>query len=430
VAAWWRSLGTGERRWLIACMLLAVVVRLAYVVATHGHAVAGDEPSEYDLEGHFFTIGHWWWSTTPYGIAHASMWKAPGYPLWVGLWYVVLGAKPDRVYAVQTLIGALDAFLAFVLARRLFGRTTAMVTAAVVALYPNVWQFEVRLWPESLDIALTTAFLVVTLDRAPNRRSAIGAGVLLGVGILVRPTAFFLLAPLAVGWVILGGWRAGLGWTAVAAATAALCVLPWTIRNYEVAGGFVPISVQDAALYGTFNDQAAHDPVYPWAWRAEPRDALPLLAHARSDPVLRSALQQLGYDYIAAHPLSLARAFFWNGLSRLWDVRRPGRVLAEVPFEGRTRWITAVGLGWYWLLAVLALAALWRERRRPALVPSLVALIFAASVVFTTDAGTRYRAPLEPLIVVLGCSTAVALVHRERTLRSTPPQAGADSPLA
>jgi hypothetical protein len=37
----------------------------------------------------------------------------------------------------------------------------------------------------------------------------------------------------------------------------------------------------------------------------------------------------------------------------------------------------------------------------------VLALALAASVVFTIDAGTRYRAPLEPLIAVLACSAVL-----------------------
>ena len=126
--------------------------------------------------------------------------------------------------------------------------------------------------------------------------------------------------------------------------------------------------------------------------------------HPLPEHVLRARLRENAFDYIRDHPSSLPRAFFWNGLTRLWDVRRPARVLDEVRFEGRSRLLTWVGLALYWPLLVLALVTLWRERRNRALVWPVLAIALAASVVYTADGGTRYRAPLEPLIVVLACA--------------------------
>jgi hypothetical protein len=54
----------------------------------------------------------------------------------------------------------------------------------------------------------------------------------------------------------------------------------------------------------------------------------------------------------------------------------------------------------------------------PRLLWPLVALAMAASLVVTTEAHTRYRAPLEPLIVVIACSNVPALAARWRTRRS------------
>ncbi len=198
--------------------------------------------------------------------------------------------------------------------------------------------------------------------------------------------------------------------------------MPWTIRNTIVNDGdVIPISVQDAAAYGTFNDDAAGDPVYPYAWR-------PLISEMPavfegppvSDAAVRSGAQQAAFDYIGEHPFSLAEAFYWNGLSRLWDVRRPARALDEVPFEGRSEAVTTAGLAMYYVLLALALLALWRHRRRREIVLPVLAIALAASVVFTSASGTRYRAPLEPLIAIL----AVAAVAAPATAasRTRPPR--------
>jgi hypothetical protein len=202
----------------------------------------------------------------------------------------------------------------------------------------------------------------------------------------------------------------------IAAVAAVLVVAPWTVRNAVVMHGFVPISMQDAALYGTFNSQSAHDPIWPYAWRDDPPSVADLFdpRNPLSDVELRSRLIHRGLSYISAHPSSLPKAFFWNGLSRLWDIRRRSRSLAEVPFEGRSRLVTNLGLDAYAVLLPLALIGLWRLRRNRTLVLGVLAIALGASVVFTVDSGTRYRATLEPLIAVLACAGVMGATRGAR----------------
>jgi hypothetical protein len=231
----------------------------------------------------------------------------------------------------------------------------------------------------------------------------------MGVALLLRPTTEFLFLGVLVAWSVRVGWRRGAAMTAVALACAVVVVVPWTIRNAIVMHGLVPISMQDAAAYGTFNPQSAADPTFPYAWRDAPTSDAYVFDRSRpiSDVALRSKLDSLALNYIKQHPASVLEAFFWNGLSRLWDVRRPSHALVEVPFEGRSRLVSELGLYAYYVLFVLMLAGLWRARRRRWLVLGALALALGASIVFTIDSGTRYRAPLEPLIVVFACTGAL-----------------------
>jgi len=404
---WWPRLAR-ERRWLVGAIVLGLLVRLLYVLLTRHLRLAGDE-LEYDYEGRMIAAGHWWWSKVPYGIPHPSANKAPLYPLWVGFWYWLFGHHPLLVRFVQIPIGAVVIWLTWLLARRLFGPRVAIAAAVVVAVYPFAWQYEELLYSESFATPLTLAFLVLALTGRPTRRRALLAGLVLGVALLVRPTSIILLAPLAVCLIFRIGWRRAIVLSALTTALAVLVVAPWTIRNAIVEHGFVPISLQDAAAYGTFNPVSANDPVYPYAWR--PIDAstgyLFDPRHKLSDVALRNELDDYARNYIEQHPTSVLAAFFWNGLSRLWDISHISHSLAQVSAEGRSRPVTIAGLYCYYVLFVLALAGLWRWRRRRELVWPVLALSLAASIVFTIDSGTRYRAPLEPLIAVLATSTVL-----------------------
>jgi 4-amino-4-deoxy-L-arabinose transferase-like glycosyltransferase len=394
-----------ELQLLAAAVALGVAIRLIYAFATRHYPLAGDEP-EYDAEGLLIAHGHLFWTRLPYGILHAGAWKAPGYPTWVGLWYALAGHHPFAVRLAQIPLGAATIGLSWVLARRLFSARTATAAAFLVAVYPLAFQYEELLYSEALATPLTVAILIVIFTTTPSTTRALTCGLLTGVLLLIRPSSAFLMLGALVAWMIVSGPRRGIALTALATLTAVLVVAPWTIRNAVVLHGFLPVAVDDAALYGTFNAQAAHDPVWPYAWRPDPPSVQRIFDphHPLGDIELHTQLMDSATAYIATHPESVPEAFFWNGLSRLWDIRHRARSLAEVPFEGRSRLVTNIGLDIYDVLLPLALIGLWRARRRRALVFGILAIALGAAIVFTGDSGTRYRATLEPLVAVLACA--------------------------
>ena len=423
LGAAWRELPSRDRALLMVAMGIGAAVVIAYALITRPNSLAGDQ-AEYHTQGVFFDQGKLWWSTVILGEPHATAWKAPLYPAWVGTIYAALGPGPTKVAVVQGLLLApLTVLLTWALARRWFDSRVATAAAFVIALFPLSWEFFGLLYSEALAIPMTLGVLLIALDRPrPSTARAAAAGALIGACMLVRPTSFFLVAVVGAAWFVASGRRRGLALTAVSAACAILVVAPWTIRNAVVLDGFVPISIQDAAAYGTFNEEAANDPLYPYAWRALPGGLDRKLTEdpPASEVEFRSRLQGRARDYVLDHPASVPQAFFWNGLSRFWDVRRPSRALNETDFDGRSRAVTTAGLAAYYMLLPLALVGLWRVRRRPDLFWPLVTLVAAISVVFTIQAGTRYRAPIEPIVVIMACSSVAALRPSANSERGRP----------
>jgi 4-amino-4-deoxy-L-arabinose transferase-like glycosyltransferase len=408
--------------WLVvAAMAVAVAFRLLYVLVTQDHTLGGDEP-EYHKEGRLAADeGKWLWTET-FGVEHESMQKAPAYPLWVGAWYSLLGTDPDKVLIVQALLGFVPAGLTWLLGRRLFSPRVGVAAAFVVAIAPTAWQYDVRLYSEVLATPLFLVLLLVVLEREPSRRRTIAVGVLLSASLYIRPSAVLVVAAIAAAWVLAAGWRRGLLHTTAAVAIAALLVVPWTLRNRSVdPDHLVPISIQDAALYGTFNEEAANDDERPYAWRPVPAQYRDLLSGPPlSDGEFRAELRERAFDYIENHPESIPKAFFWNGITRNWDLRRPKRAIDPGAVDGRDRTIATLGYFSYWLILPLALAGLWLVRRRRTLVVPLLATALALSVVYTSDGGTRYRAPLEPVLAILACSAAFAARDAMAARRAQP----------
>ena len=410
--------GRRELQILAAIVVVGVLVRIGYGLSLRDLPLLGDAPG-FDASARLFADGHPFWGDLPYGDAHPTAWKAPAYPAWLGVIYTIFGPSVTAVSVVQALVcGTTVIVLTWLLARRLFNFQIALAAAGVIAIYANAFQWEASLFVEALVLPLTLVFFIIVLRGPPTTRVAIGVGALLGLMLLVRPTSFFLLAGLLAAWWLMAGFREAVRGLAIAAVCMVLVVLPWTVRNAIVLDGFIPISVQDAAAAGTFNDDAANDEEYPYAWRPlASRDAdLADPAHPLSEPEFRSELQSRALDYVREHPDAVPKAIFWNGITRLWDIRRPAHVVEEADFQTRRRSIAALGLGMYYVLAPLALVGLWRVRRsRRTLAVMLLAMAAAAVFVFAITATTRYRLPFEPMIVILACAAVVpALVPRAR----------------
>jgi 4-amino-4-deoxy-L-arabinose transferase-like glycosyltransferase len=405
-----------ELMWVIAAVVLALAIRIVYVLATKDHALAGDE-LEYDLEAKLAADGHWLQTTTPYGDAHASVWKAPGYPVFLSVLYTIFGTTAWHAILVQVIVFTpISIGVTWLLGRSLFGVTAGVLAALLLAVYPNAWQYDVGLYSEVIATPLGIAMLlaVFTTKELTWRRVAT-VGVMLGLLLLIKPAAILWVAGIAVVWWSLRGLRAGTAWIAATVAIAVLVVAPYSIRNATLEGPWVPLSLQTAAGYGTFNDDAALDGSHPWAWRPETKRDRQLFKVKRTDGELFKALNHNTREYIKDHPSSLIKAFARNGVQRTWDLRPLGQVNYELAFEGRTTAVADIGWLMYIFLGVMTLLALWRlwrRQKRGVLVLALLATALAASVGYSTAGGTRYRQPFEPIIVVLSMSLVAPLITR------------------
>jgi hypothetical protein len=202
-------------------------------------------------------------------------------------------------------------------------------------------------------------------------------------------------------------------------AVAALTIAPWTIRNAIELDSFVPVSTQAGFnLAGTYNDTTRHDADHPGylqvPWNVPEYRALfePLFAGEQWDEVDAEREMRAGaLDYIGENPAYVGEVLARNSL-RL--VHLSGE---SVDFLGREEYrygeVNAVGV---WLLGALAVAGgfVAGARRAPAflwLVPLLMWLTVVA-----VSGSLRFRAPVDPFIVMLAAlavdSLASAVVRR------------------
>ncbi len=379
--------------------------------------------------------------------------RPPGYPFFLAGVYALTGGGYLAAYAVQMALGLLNAFLAHLLTRRVYGRGAALIAAALMAGY---WVFiynEAKLHAVVLLITLTLLFLMAmdVWTRRPSRFRVTGAGLLLGAMIITGPV-LQSFTPVAAWWV----WRtARARKCAPRALTSAayfllgafLAVAPVTIRNYMVSREVVLV-----IPYAGMNLFIGNNPHATGSWMWEPSDSPDYVPEGLYDfpLVLKTLSEKVGHpvnyvgwsryyagralDYVMTHPRDALRLtakkalLFWGPIELPHnDViecdRRFNPVLQRLPG----------GFGGVAALFLLGAVLLSAERfiGRPGAIKSLperpahwdmtlllllfTATYFATYVVFFET--SQYRVPLIPALLIFGaCAvqriTSAFIAHR------------------
>jgi 4-amino-4-deoxy-L-arabinose transferase-like glycosyltransferase len=414
----------GRRFWLVFGLLLvlALGVRVWFVLDTPGYAAdALAESPDFDRRAR---------SVAASGDFSGS-WRPPGYPYFLGGIYAVTGSQsPDRwrrARLVQTAVGTLTVALIGLIALQLWFGGAALAAMGIAAVFPPLLMVQSSLLSDATFPLLVLAAIGAALRyrRPPHRLRWIAlAGAFAGLAALTRANGLVLLLPLAMATVVPRpprSWRA-LAPAAVPVCAAALVISPWTIRNAHVWGEFVPITTQTGGtLAGTYNYTTHHAHWFPGQWRSVRRD--PTLARIMRSglrgPALDRRLRRQAFDYIERHPLYVPEVGFRNTV-RIFhlDGFDGGRdAMRHVGFAQR---FADTGIVSFWAVGLIALLGLaTRSARRTPLFVWVTPLLLLASVVFVSGSHPRFRAPVDPFIIMLA-ALALATSRGKRDLLQVP----------
>lgn len=341
-----------------------------------------------------------------------TAWMAPVYPLLLAAVFRIFGAYTFHSFVAATLLNILFSTLTcipiFRAGRRIAGLGIAAGAAWLWAIFPNAIQIPFEcMWDASLAALLAAAILCATLALAESRRMRDWClyGALWGLALMTNPTLISLM-PFLFGWL---AWRlhkqarAWLKPAAVALGIAALCCVPWTIRNYLAFDIFVPLRANLGVQLWCGNSEGARD-----LWLGE--------GHPIHDPMERARYIDLGeiayehekrneaLNYMVTHPrrelhLTLVRFLtYWSGgtPTPIADFIRRNSVWFRYVLIFNLA--TAIGA----LAGIVVLIA-----RRSAFAFPLAAfpLVFPWAY-YLTIVEPRYRQPVDPAAMLL---TAIAL---------------------
>lgn len=420
-------------QWVLVICVVAFALRAAATARFEGLAAPPNAEAMYDgveyeaiassvVRAHEFAVHP----------GEPTSFRAPGFPLALAAVYAVFG---DRNYLAAhlffCLVGAALCFATYLLARAFTDEWTAIVAAALVAVYPNLLYYSIHFASEPLFTLLLTLaiWLAVRAIRQWRPGLWLASGVLLGLATLVRPIAFYFFPFFALAMLWSGRHQLANTARAIVALGVGLIlpVAPWTVRNYLVHDHYVLVATNGGSTFWGANNQLVLDePENRGGWVSTermPREKA--LVRQLPNEVERDAAEwEHGKAFLRAHPGSIPR-LAWYKFYALWT---PVSTTPNALFN------LALELSYGSALPFMIAGVVLFGRRRGWLDPAF--LVLAAPVVATT-AGTiafygsaRFRSTIEPVLLVFAAfalTTLVASLARGRVqgVAAPSPDAGA-----
>jgi len=397
-------------RWLLAALfLLALLVRL-WAAAAYPAEPSGDALDYRRLaQGLAAGAGY---------VNEAGMptaWRPPGYPAFLACVFAVFGNEIRPAAVAQAALGALTALLFVALGSAVAGRRAGALAGLLAAVYPGFFWLPRLLLSENLALFLLAASLyaAAALARRWSPSWALGLGLLLGVGTLVR-VANVMFAVALLLWFALHfrarwrEWRRGLAALALLGAGAGVVLLPWAARNYGVFGKPLLANQGGLTFYSSYWPPSKNGrPV--WGTLAGKED--PFVAEAErsgDERAVSESLRRAGVERLKQNPSH----FFRVVPSKLISLAAPFDWETFPHAEGTSRSLNPV----YVLVLIPAMLGVFVLRGPGAPLGSLLWVLPAAVLAQALVAygSPRFRLPAETSTILWASAALVWALDRRR----------------
>ena len=349
-------------------------------------------------------------------VTHSYAYRPPGYPYALALpellarWIGGHGLALARAFEV--LIGVIVVGLVGLLGWMVWGRRVGLTALGLAAVYIPFVLVSGVVISEPLYTALMLGAICAVLRWRSHGGLAMlaAAGVLAGLTALTRNNGVIVLVGVAALAVSRGdsrGWVRRLRGPLLVMAVGVVTIVPWTIRNAVVMGGFLPISDESGpTLVGTYNSISLANRVQPGTWTGRV-SRLPRYrgfffeAPAHSGITVDDVLQHDAITFAADHPAYIGTVF-WHNTLRLLELHGGAWVRFAAGTIGLPPGAAVAGAIMFYIVALLALVGVFvpATRRAPRAFWAIPALQFLTTVLVNAET-PRFRTPLEPFILLL-----------------------------
>jgi len=228
-----------NRGWIFVLFVFAFALKSIYIVQS-AHSLALRVPildaQYYDDMARSIAAGRF--------IQKQAFFMGPLYPYFVALIYGVFGRNLMLLRAVQMFAGSVTVVLTYLMGKKVFRPSVALLGAVMLALYGAGTFYEGQLLMEWLGTLLNMLLLCVLLWDSGKRRAVrfILAGFLLGLSSLARAN-ILIFAPVVLIWILyVEKEEKRLVFAAVFVASALVTISPATIHNYAASKDVIPIT--------------------------------------------------------------------------------------------------------------------------------------------------------------------------------------------
>lgn len=394
-------------RWL-PVFLGALAVRLLHWIVIHPNWVPEGDADQYVQLSRNLADGLGFALQFPQFEVHPTAFRPPLYPLLLTPGALLGGDALWPARLLQALVGSTAVVLVGVVTARIGGRRAGYCAAALVAVYPPLLANDTVTLTEPLAMCLLLAAVVFADDRR-----WVAAGLAGGLLLLARPNGYLAILVLACWAARSLGWRRATGLAAI----SVLVLVPWLVRNRIQVGTWKTTTSDGftmAAMYGKPAQAAGDfvDPVFAPEYADLEHQLIRFDEAAWNDLLLREAIEAIKDDpgHIAYTIEQNARGYF--------EVTPSLNTYPEVN-DGRHMGLRRASLPIYWLVTVIGVIGLVRNRhdRLLQVLVVLVAQFVVLSLLLV--APPRLRAPFDVLCCV-GAGLLIADVSSRWSRRQRP----------
>ena len=338
---------------------------------------------------------------------------APGYPFFVAGILALFNGSLMAVRIVQAVLGAIGCVLTAHVASRTVAPRAFVWAGLIQATYAPLIFIDTALLAESLLVFLLVLTLAIVTAADGLAKRWLLAGVALGAGCIVRPTALALFVAFLI--VLVRKYRWGRETRSLALAFTAgvlILVAPVVIQNWRVTG--VPM----IQAYGGMNAYLGNRPSGDGGARARPGGEWDRLEGEASRAGVTRNDQDRYYlrrtfSEIADRPAAFGGLLVSKLLWTLQDdeLRDTHSYYFFASTWAPLRWLPTFG----WILGLAVAGAIAARPRDPAWLIAYGIAMLATSILLVI--GTRYRMPLIPVLIALAGGGAAATVDAVRSRR-------------